>query len=72
MFRALTKLCEDININHSLSLRNQLSNLNISKLEVVASYFMRISKLRDQLNTIGDPLDDIEHVMSTLNGLPPS
>ena len=42
MFRALRKLFEDDNINCSLSLRNQLSNLNMSISESISSYFMRI------------------------------
>ena len=72
MFRALRNIFEDNNINCSLALRNQLSNLKMAMPESVASYFMRISELRDQLSTIGDPLDDRELVMNTLNGLPPS
>ena len=71
MFRASRKLFEDNNINCALALRNQLSNLKMSRLELVTSYFMRISKLRDQLSTIGESLDDRELVMTTLNGLPP-
>ena len=71
MFRALGKLFEDSNINDALDLRNQLSNLNMSRLELVASYFMRISELKNQLSTIGDPVNDKELVMNTLNGLPP-
>ena len=72
MFRALRKLFEDSNINHALSLRNQLSNLKMSIPESVSSYFMRISKLKNQLRTIGDLTSDKELVMNTLNGLPPS
>ena len=33
---------------------------------------MRISELKNQLSTIGHPLNDKELVMNTLNGLPPS
>ena len=60
MFRALRKLLEEKNINRALALRNQLSNLKMSRLELVASYFMRISELENQLSTIGDPLNDKE------------
>ena len=53
MFRDLRKLFENRNINRALTLRHQLSNINISRSKLVASYFMRISELRDQLSTIG-------------------
>ena len=72
MFRVLRKLFEDSNINRALSLRNQLSNLKMSRSKSVGSYFMRISELKNQLSTIGDPLNDKELVMNALNGLPPS
>ena len=70
MFRALRKLFEDSNINRVVALRNHISNLKMSRSKSVTSYFMRISELRDQLSTIGDPLDDRQLVMNSLNGLP--
>ena len=72
MFKALRKLFQDSNINHALALSNQLSNLKMSRSESISSYFMRISELKNQLSTIGDPVNDKELVMNTLNGLPPS
>ena len=72
MFRALRKLFQDSNINHALALRNQLSNLKMSRLESVSSYFMRVSELKNQLSTIGDPISDKELVLNTFNGLPTS
>ena len=72
MFRASKKLFQDSNINHALALRNQLLNLKISRSESVSSHFMRISELKNQLNIIGDSVNDKELVMNTLNGLPPS
>ena len=72
MLRDLRKLFQDSNINHALALRNQLSNLKMSRSESVISYFMRISELKNQLSTIGDPVSDKELVMNTFNGLPPS
>ena len=44
MFRALRKLFQDNNFNHALSLRNQLSNLKMSRSNSISSYFMRISE----------------------------
>lgn len=39
---------------------------------MVASYFMRISPLRDQLQAIGESIDETKLVTTTLNGLPDS
>lgn len=36
----------------------------------IASYFMKIYDLRDQLGTMGEIIEDRELVMITLNGLP--
>jgi hypothetical protein len=44
----------------------------MSKSDSVATYFMKVSQLRDQLQAIGDNVDDVELVTITLNGLPSS
>jgi hypothetical protein len=46
--------------------------MTMNKLETIANYFMRISQVKDQLEAIGDPLDDVELVTTTLNGFPSS
>ena len=43
----------------------------MTKSENIASYFMRITKLRDKLKSSGDNLEEKNLVMTTLNGLPP-
>ena len=58
MFRALRKLFEDNNINCALALGNQLSNLKMSRLESVSSYFVSILELKNQLSIIGYPVSD--------------
>ena len=40
--------------------------------ENIASYFMRIIELQDKLKSSGDNLEEMDLVMTTLNGLPPS
>ena len=46
--------------------------MNMTKSENIASYFIRITELRDKLKASGDNLEEKELVMTTLNGLPPS
>ena len=71
-FKTLKRLFEHSSINVTLTLRNQLSNINMIKFESIFSYFMRITKLRDKLRTSGNHIVDKEFVMTTLNDLPPS
>ena len=71
MFKTLNKLFEQSSINVTLTLRNQLSNMKITKSEDIASYFMRITELWDKLKSSGDNLEENDLVMTTLNCLPP-
>ena len=72
MFDVLKKLFENSNINRALALRQELSNIKMTRANSVKSYRMKISKLRDQLSTIVEIVEDRELVMMTLNGLPHS
>ena len=72
MFKTLKKLFEHNSINVTLTLRNQLSNMKMTKSEDIASHFMRITELRDKLKSSGHNLEEKDLVMTTLNGLPPS
>jgi hypothetical protein len=38
----------------------------------MVNYFTKISQIKDQLVAIGDPVEDVELVTTTLNGFPPS
>ena len=71
MFKTLKKF-EHSSINVTLTLRNKLSNMKMTKSKNIASYFMRITELRDKLKSSGDNLEEKDLVMTTLNGLPPS
>ena len=42
----------------------------MNKSNIVATYFMRVSQLKDQLKAIGDTIDDNELVTIALNGFP--
>ena len=43
MFKTLKKLFEHSSINVTLTLRNQLSNMKMTKFKDIASYFMKIT-----------------------------
>ena len=47
MFKTLKKLFEHSSIIVTLTLRNQLPNMKMTKFEDIASYFMRITELWD-------------------------
>ena len=72
MFKTLKKLFEHSSINVTLILRNQLSNMKMTKFEDTALYFMTVTELWDKLKSSGDNLEEKDIVMTTLNGIPPS
>ena len=72
MFKTLKRLFEHSIINVTLTLRNKLSNIKMTNSENIASYFMRITKLRDKLKSNGDNIEEKDLVVTTLNSLPPS
>jgi hypothetical protein len=69
MFDALTRLYEGKNINRKMNLRTQLKNTRMQKGESIQEYFSRISQFQEQLEAIGDTIDEDELVMIALNGL---
>ena len=72
MFDALSKLCEGKNINWKMTLRTQLKNVNMQSSETIQSYFTRVSQIKEQLEAIGDTIEEAELVITTLNSLPRS
>jgi DNA repair ATPase RecN len=69
MFDALARMYEGKNINRKMNLRTQLKNTKMQKGETVEDYFSRVSQFKEQLEAIGDNLDEDELIMTTLNGL---
>jgi hypothetical protein len=69
MFDALTRLYEGKNINRKMNLRTQLKNTRMQKGESIQEYFSRLSQFKEQLEAIGDTIDEDELIMTTLNGL---
>ena len=72
MFDALTKLFEGKNINWNMNLRNQLKNVKIQNAKTIQSYFTRVSQIKEQLEAVDEEVENVEIVMTTLNGLPRS
>ena len=70
MFGALTKLFEGKNINRKMNLRNQLKNVKIQNAETIQYYFTRVSRIKEQLEAVDEEVENVEIVMTTLNGLP--
>lgn len=53
-----------------ISLRQGLYKLKMTKEDGIASYFMRISEIRDQLQDLGEVMSDREMTTVVLNALP--
>jgi hypothetical protein len=68
-FDALTRMYEGKNINRKMNLRTQLKNTKMQKGETVHDYFSMVSQFKEQLEAIGDNLDEDELIMTSLNGL---
>ena len=69
MFDALTRLYEGRNINRKMNLRTQIKSTRMQKGEIDHECFSRISQFKEQLEAIGDTLDEDELIMRALNGL---
>ena len=70
MFDALPNLFEGKIINRRMTLRNQLKGVKIQKAKTMQSYFSIVYHIKEQLEAIGDMVEEADIVMITLNGLP--
>ena len=71
MYDALTNLFSVRNIGQVMSLKNELCDMKMNDDDNITSYFVRISKLRDQLQSIEEITLEKELVNIVLNGLSP-
>lgn len=55
-----------------MTLRTQLKNVKMQDLESIQSYFTKVSQIKEQIEAIGDSVEEAELVMTTVNGLPRS
>ena len=51
-------------------MRNHIKSVKAQNLETMQSYFTRVAQIKEQLESIGDMVEEEEIVMTTLNGLP--
>ena len=58
MFDALSNIFEGRNINQKMTLRNHLKSVKAQKLETMQSYFTRVSQIKEQLEAIGDMVEE--------------
>ena len=58
MSDALTSMFEGKNINKRMTLRNQLKGVKIHKKETIQSYFSRVSQIKEELEAIGDMVEE--------------
>ena len=72
MFDALSRLYEGKNINRKMTLRTQLKNVKMQDSKSIQSYFTRVSQIKEQIEAIGDSVEEAELVMTTMNSLPRS
>ena len=70
MFDALTNLYEENNINRKMTLRTQLKGVKMQNSESIQFYFTRVSQIKEQLEAIGDNVEEAEVVMTKLYGFP--
>ena len=52
-----------------MNLRTQLKNTKMQKGETIRDYFSRVSQFNEQLEEIGDNLDEYELIITSLDGL---
>jgi len=69
MYDALARMYEGRNINRKMNLRAELKSTKMSHGESIQDYFTRVSQFKEQLEAVGDNLDEDELVMIALNGL---
>ena len=68
-YDALSRMYEGRNINRKMNLRAQLKSTKMSQGESIQDYFTRVSQFKENIDSIGDSLDEYELVMTALNGI---
>ena len=69
-YDALADLYEKKVHTHKRILKKQLHTLKMEKNDTVATFFSKISQIRDQLIAIGVPVEDDDLVQTAIDGLP--
>ncbi len=72
IYEALTKILTIKIIGQVASLKNELRTRKMTKYDIVALLFVRISRIRDELQPIDEIVLEKELVITALLGLPPT
>jgi hypothetical protein len=72
MYEVLKGMFESDNTLRALTLKSQLQSTKMTKGDTVALFFMKLSEIKEQLETIGEIMSDRELVLTTLQNLPKS
>jgi hypothetical protein len=72
MYEALKEMFERDNTLGALTLKSQLQSTKMKKGDTVAIFFMKISEIKEQLETIGEIMSDRELVLTTNHSQQPS
>jgi hypothetical protein len=72
MYEVLKGMFESDNTLKALTLKSQLQSTKMTKGDLVALFFMKLSEIKEQLESIGEIMSDREIVLTTLQNLPKS
>ena len=67
MFTFLESMHEINNTKQAIALKQQLHHVKMNKSESITSYFIRITKLRNQISSIGHIIDKKKSIMLACN-----
>jgi hypothetical protein len=71
MIDSLVSLYQSKNINRKMIFHNKLQSIEMTKLDNVTSYLMKVTWIRDQLAVVGEKVEDKELGNKALNGFSP-
>jgi hypothetical protein len=66
MYKLLKGMFESDNTLRALVLRSQLQSTKMTKDDTISLFFMKLSEVKEQLETIGENISDKELVLTTL------
>jgi hypothetical protein len=69
MYESLKEMFESDNTLEALTLKIQLQSTKMKKGDTIVIFFMNISEIKEQLESIGESMSDRELVLSTLKNL---
>ena len=70
MFDSLLGLFEGRKINRKMTMMNQIKIVRSQNSETMQSYFTRVVQIKDHQESIDDMVEEVDILMTTLNGLP--